>query len=291
MSIGEVFVQVLELLSSSHERIFSLGESLFVRLATLDLIFTGLFWASEGFPGISKLIKKLLYIGGALFFFRNYPVIFATLKDSAIYIGATLAGGEDLATGFILDPGAIMNMGYEISAPLYAYYLTLGITNIPELLLSLVLLAILYGVFLIMCICVVLVTVEFYIFVGIGSICVPFFVFPITRSFAVHMLEGMASFAIKLLTLAFVLGIIQTLYQSMSTKLQALIVIQGGMSGGVLLVLFFGGFSLFMIMRGPALVSGILSGQIAGAEATGARAMGALMMGAGAATMASSSLN
>ncbi len=277
MSVGELFRQVLEILAASHMRIMETGEALFVRLAILDLIITGLFWASEGFPGMAKLIKKLLLLSGALYFFRHYPEFFALLRDSALYLGSKLSAPEGQGS-FVLDPGAIMNMAFELTAPLRAYYFTLGITQIPQLLLALLLIAILDVVFLVMTLSVVLVSIEFYLFVGIGSICIPFFVFPLTRRFAIRMLEGMASFFVKLLTLACIVGIIQTLYLRISEDLGKLMLVKGGLGGGILLVLFFAMFSLFFVLRGPSLISSMLSGAVSSSQGLGgAFALGGAM--------------
>jgi type IV secretion system protein TrbL len=120
-----------------------------------------------------------------------------------------MAGGGSSDVSLLMDPSRLAGYGLDATAPLTQKLADLGMTDLSDLLVfELGYLAIL-GCFLIMAINVFLAVLEYYLFVALVGILLPFGVFGPTKFLAEKAVGAVVAAGVKLMTLAFLTAAVE----------------------------------------------------------------------------------
>lgn len=184
------------------------GEYLLWVLAAIELVLLGLWWALGGHERIVDAIRKVLFLMFWLWLVSNFawlaPLFVYSLVDAGLIGGGGTAGNH----GIILDPSRIFTAGVTAITPLLTQIESMDdwdqIGQVIVLWLSAFIILV---AFAIVAIQVFLAVLEFYLFLGLSAILLPFGINRYTKFIAERTLGGVVNYGVKLMVLAFILAV------------------------------------------------------------------------------------
>ena len=275
--------------SSGTIAIKPMALGLYYSLLAIDFVWTMTKAAMQDGSNYLKIfVEKTMRYMIFLFLIKQYDMVFNAVVNSLITVGLT-AGGSTLSASSFADPSLIFERGFTATEPILKF-----IDKMNPLALSMLgtflLLAIVYlfiiVAFFIMSIQVFITYLEVYI---VGTLAIYFLgcgVNKHTAFLAEKSIGAILSFAIKLMTLAFILSVANPILDG--------IVIEGEPDLKTYLKLLLGVTSIaFLCWQAPSLAAGLMAGSpslsaggVAGAAmASGAAAIGGAMAAMGGASM------
>ena len=270
-------------------------------LIAIDITLAGLFWAMAPDEDVlARLIRKTLYIGVFAFILGNFNSLAQVVFNSFAGLGLE-AGGGTLTAAQLLQPGHIAQVGIDAGKPILTSISGLmGFTSFFQNFLQIAILLIAWLIviisFFVMAIQLFVSLIEFKLTTLAGFVLVPFGLFGRTAFLAEKVLGNVVSSGVKILVLAIIIGIGQTIFGQFTagfnnppTISDALTLILASLS--LLGLSIFGpGIANGLIAGGPQLGAGAAVGTglaaaglgAAGVVATagGLRALGGLAAGA-----------
>lgn len=244
-------------------------------LVAIDITLAGLFWAFGNEEVITRLIKKVLYVGAFAFILGHFNELAGIIFRSFAGLGLT-ASGSTLTTAQLLHPGRLAAIGVDAGRPILAQINEQ--VGFPEIFHNLVSVIVLLPAWLLVIISFFLLAVqlfvsliEFKLTTLAGFVLVPFALWNKTAFLAERVLGNVISSGIKILVLAVIVGIGTRLFAEFQlppgTELtvdQALAIMLASLS------------LLGLGIYGP----GIATGLVAGAPQLGAGAAAGTALGA-----------
>lgn len=267
-------------------------------LVLIDMTLAGLFWAMSNAGGggdevITKLLRKVLYVGAFAFIIGNFNTLASILFRSFAGLGL-VASGSALTEAQFLQPGRLAQVGIDSGRPLMEQ---LGdLTGFPEVFMNLDVVVVLLLAWLIVIVSFFVLAVqlfvtliEFKLTTLAGFVLVPFALWNKTAFLAERVLGNVVSSGIKVLVLAVIVGIGTGLFSEFTTP--------PGTEPSIdhALTIMLASLALFGLgIFGPSIATGLVSGApqlSAGAAAgtalgaTGLAVAGGAALGAGAAAV------
>jgi len=194
-------------LSGGYSQIQSAATSLLSILIGIEIVLLGLWTALGGGDNVVGVFKRILHIGAWVWIVQNYPTLSKDLVDSLVKAGL-LAGGGTGDVSLLMDPSRLAGYGLDATQPLTQKLADLGMTDISDLIVfGFGYLAIL-ACFLIMAINVFLAVLEYYVFVALAGIFLPFGLLEPTKFLAEKAIGAVVSASVKLMVLGLVTAII-----------------------------------------------------------------------------------
>ncbi len=268
-------------------------------LIAIDLTLAALFWVLDNDADIlARLIRKTLYIGAFAFILNNFQRLAGIVFDSFSTLGLR-AAGAGLGAGDLLHPGKIAGTGFQAAWPLLQQAGSLvGFSTVthPGNLATMAVLLIAWLVvilsFFILAVQLFITVIEFKLTTLAGFVLVPFAFWNKSAFLAERVLGNVISTGIKVMVLALILGIGNTLFGSFTATQGQPVTLAMAMSLVLASVALFG-LGIF----GPGIAAGLVSGApqlgagaaigtagglVAGAALTGGAAFGAARLAGGA---------
>ncbi|MCR6659790.1 MAG: P-type conjugative transfer protein TrbL [Asticcacaulis sp.] len=256
-------------------------------LIAIDVTLAALFWALDGEANVlSRLIKKVLYIGAFAFILNNFNtlagLIFRSFSDMGLQASANTLSADDL-----LKPGKLAGIGFEAAHPLLVQasdLVTLSgfIGNFLTIVILLMAWLLVLLSFFILAIQLFITVLEFKLTTLAGFVLVPFAFWNKTAFLAERVLGNVITSGIKVMVLAVIVGIGSSFFGQFISALNGQEPDINQAMSLVLASLTLLGLGIF----GPGIASGLVSGapQLgAGAVAgTVGAAVGAGMLAGGA---------
>lgn len=273
------------------------GQTLLWLLAGIELVLIALWWALGGNNQIVDAIKKILFLMFWLWIVTNFAVLAPQFVYSLVDAGISGAGGLAGGHGIILDPSRIFSAGLVAIDPIMTLIEDMDdwdqLGQVMMLWLSALIIVV---AFAIVAIQVFLTVLEFYLFLGLSAILLPFGINKHTKFIAEKTLGGVVNYGVKMMVLAFILSVTEpTLTGSI-----ALTVTNGLVEWNeVFSVMVIAWAIALLTWNAPGVAAGLVSGapslsagtaaqnSVAGMAAGGgvaSAAMGATRSAAGAAT-------
>ncbi len=183
------------------------GQALLWVLAGIELVLVALWWALAGNPQIVEAIKKILFLMFWLWIVTNFawlaPVFVYSLVDAGIS-----GGGGTGGHGIILDPSRIFTAGVDAIGPLMALIEDMDDWNqLGQILILWFSAVIILVAFAVVSIQVFLTVLEFYLFMGLSAILLPFGINRHTQFIAEKTLGGVVNYGVRMMVLAFILAV------------------------------------------------------------------------------------
>lgn len=123
-------------LSGGYARILPEALWLLQRLAIIEIVLLGAWWALGNEEGIAKLIKLTLWFGLLLWFLTSWPTISDAILKGLIQVGLDI-GGTPMSTAEFLNPSGIMAHGMRVIGVIFTKltsYSGLGaVMSLPQL--------------------------------------------------------------------------------------------------------------------------------------------------------------
>lgn len=278
----------LTVLSAGYGRTLPEALWLLQRLATIELVLLGIWWALGQQEALANLLSKMLWFGALLWFLTAWPTLSLAFVNSLIQAGLVM-GGSRIALHEFLNPSVILEHGMRVIQVILARIasytgLWSAAANLPEtMLLGIAALGI-WCAFFILAAQVFVKILEFYMMSLVVVILLPFGMFRHTsflaeKAFAVVIGSGISLAVLAVIT-SLALPVMATLQMSNPPTLN-----------DAFTILAASGLIALLAWQGPALAAGLMSGAPALSAATlaqGTLAAGAAaLLGGGATYMAS----
>ena len=181
------------------------GSALMWLLAAIELVLIGIYLALGDGQNISQVIKKIFFMMFWLWLVTNFPVLAQNFMDSMIQAGNEAVHPGVINLFHITDPSSLLNFGIVSIRPVMDAIDQLGVLDMGKIImLGLSALIILLS-FIILSMQVFITLIEFYLFVGLSAILLPFGINKHTKFIAEKSISGVISFGVKLLVLAFLI--------------------------------------------------------------------------------------
>lgn len=184
------------------------GQTLLWLLAGIELVLIALWWALGGNNQIVDVIKKLLFLMFWLWIVTNFAVLAPQFVYSLVDAGITGAGGAGGGHGIILDPSRIFGAGLLAIDPIMALVTEMDDWDqVGQVLMLWISALIILIAFAVVAIQVFLTVLEFYLFLGLSAILLPFGINKHTKFIAEKTLGGVVNYGVKMMVLAFILSV------------------------------------------------------------------------------------
>jgi type IV secretion system protein TrbL len=182
--------------------------TLFSLLASIDVLYLGFLVLLDVEPPIKGGLRKLFAITTWAFLIQHFDTLAIEMVDSLTQAGLIAGGNGGANAREILNPSAILDLGFKATDPLTETISQLDfITNLRSVGLTLMTYFLIMAAFTVIALNVLITTIEFYIALAITGILLPFGVLSATRWVAMKPVSYFLSCGIKLMVLAFLLSI------------------------------------------------------------------------------------
>lgn len=285
-ALTNIMNQFSQVFSLGRGQVFNYAWALLAILTGLELSVASLFWLLTKDEIIPVFIKKVLTIGLFIFFVQGFGPGFNGMSLSNIILQGfiktgAVAGGNANVANVMGDPSAIIDLGIAAAGPIFkSQSLIASLLNsagVDFIFRGICGLLILFTYF-VLAIQIVITNIEFGIVSTLGLILLPFGVFRYTSFLADKFFGAIIAFGIKLMVLAFVVGVTFPLLQSFTLP-------SDPTPDQIISMLFACAAIAFIAWHAPGVASAILAGSpslTAGTGAQGAIAGGMVMAGAAA---------
>jgi type IV secretion system protein TrbL len=257
-------------------------------LIGIDITLAGLFWALDRDGDVlARLIKKTLYIAAFAFIINNFQNLATIIFNSFSTLGLN-ATATGLTAADLLMPGKLAGTGFTAAYPLLQQAGSLigfssFFTHFVIIIVLLVAWFIVVLAFFVLAVQLFITILEYKLTTLAGFVLVPFALWNKTSFLAERVLGNVVSSGVKVMVLAVIVGIGNTLFSSLITAAQGQEPTVAGAMSLVLAAITLVGLGIY----GPAIATGLVSGapQLgAGAViGTGGAIAGAALLAAGGA--------
>ena len=184
------------------------GQALLWTLAGIELVLVALWWALGGNAQTLDVIKKLLFLMFWLWLVTNFAWIAPVFVYSLVDAGITGAGGAVGGHSIILDPSRIFSAGVNAINPIMTMIEDMDDWDqVGQVIILWISSFIILLAFAVVAIQVFLTVLEFYMFMGLSAILLPFGINKHTKFIAERTLGGVINYGVKLMVLAFILSV------------------------------------------------------------------------------------
>lgn len=230
-------------------------------LVGIDMTLAGLFWALDPDADVlARLIKKTLYIGAFAYIIDNFQNLATIVFNSFSTLGLN-ATATGLTAGDLLMPGKIAGTGFTAAWPLLHQAGSLiGFTSVFTHFVIIIVLVVAWFIviisFFLLAVQLFITVLEFKLTALAGFVLVPFALWNKTSFLAERVLGNVVSSGIKVMVLAVIIGIGDTLFGTFTSAAQGQQPTIAGAMALVLAAITLLGLGIF----GPAIATGLVSG-------------------------------
>ncbi len=259
MGITSLLQEFQGIISGGYVKTLPYAKVLLGILITLDITFWGIKFAATGGAKSYEIIKKVAMIGALFYVINNFPYLVTSFVNSLVE-GGFIAGGSKSSWELLHDPGEILNMAIDALSPVEKAIHKLPGRKVGEILMYGVLYILILASFCLVTITVFFTMIQFYLFVGISGLLIPWISVKQGRFIGEKLVSGVLHFGIQLMVLAFILAITNPMLQKIM-ETQAVDLKKGVINSTLLVsLLVFALAMAILILKGPSLMSSLLTG-------------------------------
>ncbi len=202
-----VLTTFVNALAAGQARVQSTGTGVLRSLAIIEIVLAGL-WMAMDAPSLAAPFKKLLQISFWVWFANNFGTLTKKLCDSLVQLGLS-AGGISGNLSLLLDPSRIAGQALDATQPLVQSMQDAGLTHFGDAMVLGLCFIVIMACFFIMACQVCLAVVEYYLIVTLAICLIPFGISAHTKFLAEKAIGAVVAVSVKLMVLAFIIGLIQ----------------------------------------------------------------------------------
>ncbi len=280
MGITALLQDFVGIISGGYVKTLPYAKVLLGVLITLDITFMGIKFAATGSAKTYEILKKVLCIGALMYGVDQFPYLVTSFVNSLVQ-GGFIAGGSQSSWELLHDPGEILNMAIEALSPIERVIHRLPLSSIPEILIYGILYLLILASFCIVSITIFFTMIQFYLFVGISGLLIPWIAVKQGRFIGEKLISGVLHFGVQLMVLAFILAITYPMLQKI-LETQTVDITRKTISSSLLISLLMFSLTLaILIVKGPSLMSSLLTGSpsFSGVGSMVGAVAGSVMMG------------
>ncbi len=280
MGITSLLQEFVGIISGGYAKTLPYAKVLLGVLITLDITFVGIKFAATGSAKSYEILKKVLCIGFLMYGVDQFPYLITSFVNSLVQ-GGFIAGGSQSSWELLHDPGEILNMAVEVLSPIEKIIHGLSISNIPEILIYGTLYLLILASFCVVSITVFFIMIQFYLFVGISGLLLPWVAIKQGRFIGEKLISGALYFGVQLMVLAFILAITYPMLQKILES-QSVDITRKTISSSLLISLLMFSLTLaILVLKGPSSMSSLLTGSpsFSGVGSMVGAVAGSVMMG------------
>jgi type IV secretion system protein TrbL len=192
---------------AGHTQMGAPANKLMWSLVTIEIVLIGI-WAAFGEEQLAGLFKKFLGLCIWIWIVQAFPQLAQSLVES-LATAALRAGGGGDNFSLMLDPSAIMARGLTATKPFKDFIDSIPTVNVGDKIAYYICYIAIVWMYIWMGFCLFYPVIEYYIFVVLGSVLMPFAINKHTRFLADKAINMVVGCGIKLMVLGFCLAIIQ----------------------------------------------------------------------------------
>ncbi len=260
MGITEVFREIQETLRGSFVLILPYGRVLLGSLAVLDITLFGFHIALSGSAQIYEIIKRVCLIAILFYLLEHFPYWADTFVNSLIAGGFTAAGVEN-DWNLLYDPGGILNIAMDVLAPIEESMAKMGAwRNLGTLIFFSVVFFVVALAFGIMTIIICMTLFEYYLFVIMAGILIPWIAIKPGRFLGQKIISGVLHYGVRLMVLTFLMALLKPMMEKIITGDSVNFSsgkVDSSMMIALLVVILM--FTLFII-KGPPMIASLFTG-------------------------------
>jgi type IV secretion system protein TrbL len=182
--------------------------ALFSVLASIDVVCFGLLVLFDIEPPVKGGLRKLLGLSAWAFVVQHFGTLATALVDSLAQAGLVAAGQPGASARALLNPSAILDMGFKATEPLTRAFASASLlTEVRSIGIVALTYLLIMAAYIVLALNVLITIVEYYIALAITGVLVPFGVFGPTRWIAMKPLSYFLSCGLKLMVLSFLMVI------------------------------------------------------------------------------------
>lgn len=185
-------------------------------LVTVEVVLMGI-WTAFGEEQVAGLFRRVLGLGIWIWIVQAFPHLAQTLVES-LATAALRAGGGGDDFKVMLDPSAIMTRGLKATKPFKDFIDAIPTLDVGDKVAYYLCYLAIIWMYIWMSFCIFYPVIEYYIFVVIGSVLIPFAINKHTRFIADKAINMVVGCGIKLMVLGFCLAIIQPVLSQIKFK-------------------------------------------------------------------------
>jgi type IV secretion system protein TrbL len=230
-------------------------------LIGIDITLAGLFWALDRDGDVlARLIKKTLYIGAFAFIIGNFRNLATIVFNSFSTLGLN-ATATGLTAADLLLPGRLAGTGFTAAWPLLQQAGSLiGFSSFFTHFVIIIVLLVAWFItvisFFVLAVQLFITVLEYKLTTLAGFVLVPFALWNKTSFLAERVLGNVVSSGVKVMVLAVIVGIGNTLFSTFTVAAQGQQPTIAGAMSLVLAAISLLGLGIF----GPAIATGLVSG-------------------------------
>ncbi|EYS88431.1 conjugal transfer protein TrbL, partial [Cupriavidus sp. SK-4] len=247
-------------------------------LVAIDMTLAGLYWAlahatGQGEDVMTKLIRKVLYVGAFAYIIGNFNSLAGIVFRSFAGLGLTATGALSMET--LLHPARLAKTGIDAGAPILGQISKLA--GFPEVFANITPIVVMFLAWLVVIVCFFVLSVqlfialiEFKLTTLAGFVLVPFALWNKTAFLAEKVLGNVVSCGVKVLVLAVIVGIGTGLFAQFQlapnepTIDNALVIMLASLAM-LALAIFGPGIATGLVSGAPQLGAGAMAGATVGA--------------------------
>jgi type IV secretion system protein TrbL len=285
-ALTDALSTIVTTIDSGYAEVASKTDAVLGALFVIDVVLWGC-WTVLGAESVSSFARKFVSIQIWLLIIRGFHGIakwlMHTLVDAASAAGGVGTGGIKA----LLDPSAIAGMGLDATLPLADKMDKISKWDVgTRVLIGLVFLVLMLA-FIVMAVNIAIAVIEYYMYLTLGSLLIPFALLAQTRFLADKGINAVLAATLKLTAYAFVLAIIEPILGNVEFS-KSLAQGDGLNWNDIFSMLLVVAFCAGMVLKAPQIAAGLIHGSpsISGSglvmSAAGAAIYGAGLLGSAA---------
>lgn len=288
-ALTDALTTIVTTIDDRYSEVASKTDALLGALFVIDVVLWGC-WITLGAESVSSFARKFVSIQIWLFIIRGFHGIAKWLMHTLVGAASSAArgsGGGGVKT--LLDPSAIAGMGLDATLPLAEKIDKISRWDVgTRILIGLIFLALMLA-FIVMAVNIAIAVIEYYMYLTLGSLLIPFALLAQTRFLADKGINAVLAATLKLTAYAFVVAIIQPIlgnvefHEDFGQK-------DGLNWNDIFSMVLVVAFCVGMVLKAPQIAAGLIHGSpsVSGSGLV-LSAAGAALYGAGMLTSAAAS--
>jgi len=256
-SVTDALTTLVTGLESQHQRLTEAGQELMHKLGLLEVALA-LLWTMFQGESFRSLLQKAFGLSIWMMIITNFHDLAKSATKWLVVKAGSVAGGGD-PWEIVLNPGLIMKMGATASEPLMEKAADVSLLDGGDALMMAICGLLLVFAYIFMAVHVAFTVVEFYLYLNLGALLLPFAALSHTRFIADKAINAVLHTAIKLAVLSYITTAIKPILSAVELH-QAFGQRTELTWNDIFSMLLVSTLCLFLSVMAPRLAAGLLHG-------------------------------
>jgi type IV secretion system protein TrbL len=215
-SVSDALTTMVKGLESTHDKLAMAGQAIMQKLGLIEVA-VALLWCMFQGASIKSLLQKALTLAVWMTIVANFHELAKSATKWLVTNAANVSGGGD-PWELVLNPGKIMELGTNASEPLMEKAADVSLLSTGDTLMIAICAMLLVGAYIFLSIHVAFTVIEFYLYMNVGALLIPFAVLSHTRFVADKAINAVLNAGIKLAVVTYIMMAIKPILESVTLR-------------------------------------------------------------------------